>query len=728
MKKIKKISVFLLLMAQILSLSVNVNAHPNHYIYGWVYSGKPKYSHIDSSIFSKLDIQNTDIMYKIKNSYTYKSRMSKISNSTYMQTLMYDYKNLDGGAGRYWSNVTYTDMTPNGSIGYTKWYDSPNGVILDYLSTYIGGNTTPVVPTEIPSYNIKKDIIDWNNIQYSNQYKAYIASTNAEAKLADAKTATSLGRDNQNRNFPIYLNDGQTLDSDVKQELLDKNIRDLYIMGGYARFNFTAGLTDGFNIIRVGGANTQITADYFNNLPENMDRPQHYTPDENGIVIKGDLGSQYGVAYQYLNRLIDTRDVNVLVDLLYTLSKVMNIGKEPSKSDNPSLVLGANIAGFETYWICYYSTKAGEYVYQFVLPGYYEKFEPIPESVTINKVDYQNGNDYWYKPNSEIDITTKGYMDSIANNYPDTMTLLVGNGEYNLRTNSMLTNKAFTDNFKLLGGDSASRSQSNDKNYLNAHHKFLALHDGKTYDVKFTSKLGSYIAPVIDTGKKIKIDGVAPNGDISYDYEDTTLNIDINVKNVVEVGSGVKKFWVEYYSENNPNNIIKEDLKLNSKGEYSISIDLIEKLGDIDGKVNFIVKAEDNVGNIRVFDNYETDTFKVEATIERVLEPHDPVFKGGEKGVLKIKLYGGVDKYKIYFPTKLVELDSTLNKEENITPQNVTEINYEFFIPLGSEDGDYSATVEGYKNNKKKSVQPTFKVQDSITKQLRTRIRLPERK
>ena len=49
--------------------------------------------------------------------------------------------------------------------------------------------------------------------------------------------------------------------------------------------------------------------------------------------------------------------------------------------------------------------------------------------------------------------------------------------------------------------------------------------------------------------------------------------------------------------------------------------------------------------------------FNLSATIERVLEPHDPIFKSGEKGILKIKLYGGVDKVKT---SLLGPVDSTL--------------------------------------------------------------------
>ena len=242
------------------------------------------------------------------------------------------------------------------------------------------------------------------------------------------------------------------------------------------------------------------------------------------------------------------------------------------------------------------------------------------------------------------------------------------------------------------------------------------------YTIKAIDRVGNVSSKTIT----VKIDKTAPTGTVKYNYDENTSDMSVNVSNIVETGSGVNKIWVEYYHKDNDQEIVSQTLDKNNSNYQGK-----ENLYDIfNGNVDVIsmrVKAIDNVGNERILSENEVDIFKVEATIERVLEPHEPVFRSGEKGILKIKLYGGVDKYKIYFPTELVKLDNTLNKEENITPQKVTEIDYEFFIPLNSEDGDYSVTVEGYRNGRKKSVQPSFKVQDSITNQLRTRIRLFER-
>ena len=125
-------------------------------------------------------------------------------------------------------------------------------------------------------------------------------------------------------------------------------------------------------------------------------------------------------------------------------------------------------------------------------------------------------------------------------------------------------------------------------------------------------------------------------------------------------------------------------------------------------------------------DNIEVNDFDVSATIERVLSPHEPIFMGGEKGVLKIKLQGGVEMVKITFPQALSKLDSNLNTEMVLTPKDEENIDYEFFIPLEAVSGNYSVTVEAFKGEEKKVSQPALQVKGKITDKLRTRIRLPE--
>lgn len=120
------------------------------------------------------------------------------------------------------------------------------------------------------------------------------------------------------------------------------------------------------------------------------------------------------------------------------------------------------------------------------------------------------------------------------------------------------------------------------------------------------------------------------------------------------------------------------------------------------------------------------DLFNIEAQIKRVLEPHEPIFKEGEKGILDIKTFYGVERVEITFPRELTDLDSTLNTTIELNPENDTvnkDLEYDFFIPLDTPPKKYRVKVTGYKNGEEKTVYPTFEVKGSILRSLRTRIR-----
>ncbi|MDU3527047.1 hypothetical protein [Clostridium sp.] len=251
----------------------------------------------------------------------------------------------------------------------------------------------------------------------------------------------------------------------------------------------------------------------------------------------------------------------------------------------------------------YYSKIQEGYVYQFILPGYYEKYQPIPETLTLNGSNYyKNYNDYWFKPNSEINITTNAYMSSISKNYPDTMSLLLNSSEYNVKADMAIVNDEFKNNFKLIGINRAIKSESNNRNYISAIHTFSAINDGTNYSLKFTSKLDNYTAPIIDTGKTIKIDGKAPeiNGSISEGWinKDVTKNLSASDGK----GSGLKSLKI--YDKNN---------KLIDSGVDSLFLYISDE-----GIHNYEVKAYDNVGN------FSTNTFTVK------IDKTPPVISGND--------------------------------------------------------------------------------------------------
>ena len=246
----------------------------------------------------------------------------------------------------------------------------------------------------------------------------------------------------------------------------------------------------------------------------------------------------------------------------------------------------------------------------------------------------------------------------------------------------------------------------------------------------------------------VKTDGRAPKWE-NIEVNDSNYRKPIvTVKGVRDVrgdgakeraGAGLDKQYLRVKAENKNNYVdILEKERTKVKTENGIEYyDLTFEI-DYDSKeIRSIIpsgyekiiaqfNSYDRVGNYAQEDNIEINDFDVSATIERVLSPHDPIFMGGEKGVLKINLQGGVERVKITFPQALSKLDSNLNTEMVLTPKDEENIDYEFFIPLEAVGGNYSVTVEAFKGEEKKIAQPTLQVKGKITDKLRTRIRLPE--
>ncbi|MDB1950757.1 hypothetical protein PMY73_05345 [Clostridium tertium] len=193
-------------------------------------------------------------------------------------------------------------------------------------------------------------------------------------------------------------------------------------------------------------------------------------------------------------------------------------------------------------------------------------------------------------------------MSSISKNYPDTMSLLLNSSEYNVKADMAIVNDEFKNNFKLIGINRAIKSESNNRNYISAIHTFSAINDGTNYSLKFTSKLDNYTAPIIDTGKTIKIDGKAPeiNGSISEGWinKDVTKNLSASDGK----GSGLKSLKI--YDKNN---------KLIDSGVDSLFLYISDE-----GIHNYEVKAYDNVGN------FSTNTFTVK------IDKTPPVISGND--------------------------------------------------------------------------------------------------
>ena len=272
--------------------------------------------------------------------------------------------------------------------------------------------------------------------------------------------------------------------------------------------------------------------------------------------------------------------------------------------------------------------------------------------------------------------------------------------------------------------------------------------DNVDYDIYIAGDSANGKGSSYEKKGTVKTDGRSPKWD-NIEVNDSNYRKPIvTVKGVRDVrgdgtkersGAGLDEQYLRVKAENKNNYVdIPEKERTKVKTENGIEYyDLTFEI-DYDSKeIRSIIpsgyekiiaqfNSYDRVGNYAQEDNIEVNDFDVSATIERVLSPHEPIFMGGEKGVLKIKLQGGVERVKITFPQALSKLDSNLNTEMVLTPKDEENIDYEFFIPLEAVSGNYSVTVEAFKGEEKKVSQPALQVKGKITDKLRTRIRLPE--
>lgn len=139
------------------------------------------------------------------------------------------------------------------------------------------------------------------------------------------------------------------------------------------------------------------------------------------------------------------------------------------------------------------------------------------------------------------------------------------------------------------------------------------------------------------------------------------------------------------------------------------------------------IEAGDRVGNETVYVR-DLRTYGIRATLSRILSPHEPVFRGGESGILRVEAFGYVDRVEVRFPEEMIAINPELNKEywyENPTDLKVEEIT--FMVPLYTPVcEDYVIEVRGYKNGTNLSQKPVLcklSVTGDVLWEWRTRLR-----
>ena len=187
--------------------------------------------------------------------------------------------------------------------------------------------------------------------------------------------------------------------------------------------------------------------------------------------------------------------------------------------------------------------------------------------------------------------------------------------------------------------------------------------------------------------------------------------------------SGVKDFYVVI--KNTDNAITKTYLP---DVDGSIRITITEDEPIFSGDFTVLGYAVDNVGNENNL-SYGTTEFALASSVERILSPHDPIFKCGESGILTFTTWGYADRVEVVFPESMTALDPTLNKVYDYTdcPGYMITEHLQFMVPLYTpENQNLEITVRAYKGDKKLEDHPTISVigvSGTVLDEFRTRLR-----
>lgn len=187
--------------------------------------------------------------------------------------------------------------------------------------------------------------------------------------------------------------------------------------------------------------------------------------------------------------------------------------------------------------------------------------------------------------------------------------------------------------------------------------------------------------------------------------------------------SGVKDFYLEIY---NTDNVIREIYRAGEDG--IIKVDITQDEPVFSGDFIVTAYAEDNVGNVTSISEGTTE-FALEVDIARILEPHDPIFKSGESGVLTITTWGYAERVEVEFPPELLARNPELNHTYEYTdePDYRQEESLQFMIPLYvPENENYTVIVRAYKGERKLEEHPALGVigiQGTVLDEIRTRLR-----
>lgn len=187
--------------------------------------------------------------------------------------------------------------------------------------------------------------------------------------------------------------------------------------------------------------------------------------------------------------------------------------------------------------------------------------------------------------------------------------------------------------------------------------------------------------------------------------------------------SGLKELYVAIV---NTDNAVEKVYKPDDDGCINIEITGDDPI--FSGNFAVTAHAVDNVGNVTEI-VYGTTEFELEARVERILEPHEPIFKNGESGILSFSVWGYADRVEVEFPEEMTRWNPELNQTFVYTdmPAYLQEERLQFMIPLYTPvNQSYTITVRAYKGDSKLEEHPAVgvvQVDGTVLDEFRTRLR-----
>lgn len=187
--------------------------------------------------------------------------------------------------------------------------------------------------------------------------------------------------------------------------------------------------------------------------------------------------------------------------------------------------------------------------------------------------------------------------------------------------------------------------------------------------------------------------------------------------------SGIDDFYVKVTNQDN-----HQERIYRPEGDGNISLYVTGEEPLFTGDFSVTAYARDMVGNAAQV-SCDTTEFALRVHLERILAPHEPIFKRGESGILYIAVTGYAERVEVEFPAEMTRLNQKLNQTFLYTsnPEYQKEEQVQFMIPLDVAEGaDYTITVRAYKGDRHLEEFPelaVLEVNGSILDDIRTRLR-----